>query len=214
MKLKMKTPLLFFLVACISSLSFGQIRIAPEIGANLSSYTSKYELGNTAFTNTSQYLLGFRAGVALDLGITDHIALQPGFYYNLGKTKDEVTFLGSTYSETTSIHGFQLPVYLMLRTGGSDQGHFFVGVGPVFNWNLSGSQEGNNIKRELDFGNDTSDDIRSFELGASATAGFKLKMGAFVRAYYNLGLSNLSPNDNNNHTLRSNSFGLSLGYFL
>lgn|SRR5690554_399698 len=213
MKLKFKLSIVALFSICLGTYSYGQIRLAPEVGANLSNYTSKYEIGNSTYSNSSQYLLGARAGLALDLGITDHIAIQPGFYYNLARTKNEVTFLGSTFTETTDIHGFQLPVYAMLRTGGSDSGHLFVGVGPVFNWNLSGTTKGNNIEREMDFGNDSSDDLRSFELGASATVGFKLQMGAFVRAYYHLGLSNLSPIDDNNSSIRSNSFGLSLGFY-
>ncbi|HTO37024.1 MAG TPA: porin family protein [Brumimicrobium sp.] len=213
----MKISIAAFLIICIGSFSYSQIRIAPEVGANLSSYASKYDFNNSTISNNSKYQLGARVGAILDLGINDHFAIQPGVYYNMARAKDEITFLGATFSETSTVHSLQIPLYFMFRTAGSDEGHLFVGVGPVFDWNFGGSVKGGNSKRDLEFGNNSStDDMRPLDFGASATIGFKLEMGAFVRAYYNLGLSNLSPkdNNNNNHTLRSRSFGLSFGYFL
>ena len=220
--MKMKISIATLLVICLGSFSYGQISIAPEIGANMSSYVSNHKVGNTTSSYNSEYLLGVRAGVVLDFGITDFLFIQPAVYYNMARTKEEYYFLGKN-TVTMTVQSLQIPAYLMFKTGPTDGGNFFVGIGPVLDWNFAGKIHtetelfNTSSKRDMKFGKDgdNNHDMRSIELGASATLGFQLEFGMYIRAYYNLGLSNLSPKGSfDEDTRRSRSFGLSFGYFL
>lgn len=220
--MKMKIAIAALLIICSGSFSYGQISIAPEIGVNMSNYVSKHKVGNTTSSYSSEYLAGVRAGVVLDFGISDFLFIQPAVYYNMARTKEEYYFLGKNTS-TMTVHSLQIPAYLMFKTGPTDGGNFFVGLGPVLSWNFAGNVNTESellnlsVKRDINFGNDGNNDhdMRPIELGASATVGFQLELGVYVRAYYNLGLSNLSPKDSfDEDSRRSRSFGLSLGYFI
>lgn len=221
--MKMKFLIAGLFLIGLGSVSYGQISIAPEIGANMTNFTSKTTVGNTTSSYDSQYLLGFRAGAVLDVQLTDYLFLQPAVYYNMAKTKEEYYFLGEN-TATMTVHSFQIPAYIMYKTGTTDSQNFFVGVGPVLGLNFAGNVNtynqllNLNTKTDLTFGNDASnnDDMRVMELGASATVGYQFNLGLYVRAHYNLGLSNLNPKDNSNTdtSRKSSSFGLSIGYFL
>jgi hypothetical protein len=49
------------------------------------------------------------------------------------------------------------------------------------------------------------------ECGGNAFAGYKINNGVFVKASYNMGFSNLTPEDN--VSLKTSYFGLRIGYF-
>ena len=52
---------------------------------------------------------------------------------------------------------------------------------------------------------------KGIEFGAGVIAGYRLASGLFINAQYNLGLSNVSPEDNSK--MKNKYVGFGIGYF-
>lgn len=195
--------------------SFGQISFAPEVGMNMSSFTTKISGAGATLTNSTTYQPGVRAGIVMNISLGSTFAVQPALYYNLARTKDEVGFLGFSTETKTSIHGLQLPVYFMYKFHDIGPGRIFAGIGPVFSLYLAGNTKAGSVSEDIKFGDDPKeDDMKSFDLGGSANVGYEFSSGLFLRAYYNFGFANLAPGGDKDYSERSRSLGISVGYFL
>lgn len=224
----MKTSLFSCILALVGQCAWAQLKIAPEIGANLYKQTSKVSsplTGNTT-VKTTDYQLGARAGAVLTIDIDKHFSIQPGLFYVLGRTKrhDRTPGRWGTYYDTyitQLIHAAQAPVYAVYRTGAEGKGHFFLGLGGYFTFHIGGWREyegplptfalhvveKNNLKFEGDY-----PDLRRFDFGPSLMAGYQLACGLYVKGQYDHGLANIGAPSGGWSTLKSTSFALSLGY--
>ena len=195
--------------------SFGQISFAPEVGMNMSSFTTKISGSGATLTENGQYQPGVRAGMVMDISLGSMFAVQPALYYNLVRTKDEMSFMGLSAETKTTIHALQLPVYFMYKSHDIGPGRIFAGIGPVFSLYLAGNTKSGSVSEDIKFGDDPDkDDMKSFDMGGSVNAGYEFSSGLFLRAYYNLGFANLAPGGDKDYSSKSNSFGISVGYFL
>src|SRR5690606_10576384 len=106
-----------------------------------------------------------------------------------------------------------------------DDHHFFFGIGPSFNYAISGNfkQEYTNtlngkslVKRydyTLPIGYDkVNDKLRPFDISANVTIGYEMPAGLFFRAYYGLGLLNVAPGGDSDNCFRNSGGGLSIGF--
>jgi len=105
-----------------------------------------------------------------------------------------------------------------------NEGRFFIGLGGYMAVAFSGHNKftettgGVSTDRtdDLKFGNDApSNDIRRFDFGGQANAGYLLRSGIFFRAMYQAGISNMLPQGNRTTgeaTLRSTNITASIGY--
>lgn len=211
----MLKKLLFPVLMLTATTGFGQISFAPEVGMNMSSFTVKSSVLGSTITSSSDFQPGVRAGIVMDVSLGDAFAVQPALYYNLTRSKNEITVLGLTSKTTTTIHGLQLPVYFMYKSSDVGPGRIFAGIGPVLSLYLAGNSKTGDVSEDIKFGNDPKeDDMKSFDLGGSANVGYEFSSGLFLRAYYNLGFANLAPGGDDDYSVKSNSFGISVGYFL
>lgn len=216
----MKRLFLLPVLLLAAGTAFGQIQIAPEAGVDFSGFTGKFKSSNTTVIQHSTYQPGIRLGVNVNLGVTENFLVQAGFFYNIARSKNDVDIFGYTLTQKMTVHRLQIPVYLMYRSSSANEGHFFAGLGPIFGMNFAGRIKSSNEQvyksHNMKFGDKLSDgdDMRSSDVGVSATLGYQLGSGLFVRGYFNLGLTNLQPGGDNKNTLKSRSVGFSLGYFL
>lgn len=211
----MLKKLLLPVLMLTTTAGFGQITFAPEVGVNMSSMALKVVTPVATFNDNSKYQPGVRAGVAMDIALDENFSVQPALYYNLLRTKNEMSALGITSSTNTSVHGLQLPIYFMYKSHEVGAGRFFAGIGPVLSLYLAGNTKSGSISEKMNFGNDPAeDDMKSFDFGGSANIGYELSSGLFLRLYYNYGFANLAPGGDKNYSARSHSLGLSVGYFL
>lgn len=208
------------------------IKVGPELGATYNTMSQKIN-GESRETN---FQVGFKIGAVADIQFNDYFFLQPGLFLSVNNGTESYAekFYKTGAGTPTSEHDrrnyqttyVQLPVYAMYKTGKEfDDPHFFVGIGPSFNYAIGGrfKQEftntlnGTPITKRYDYsiplGNDrVQDKLRRFDLAANVTIGYELPSGLFFRGYYSIGLLNVAPSGDKDNCFRNSGFGLSLGF--
>lgn len=214
----MKKNLLISALVLCTTIAFGQIQFAPEIGLNMFSQKQKYDVMGLNGTESGKILPGARIGVAMDIPIGTHFAVQPGLFYSLNRTEFE-DYLINGVNITHTIHAIQLPAYFLYQSGESGEGRFFAGIGPYLSYAVAGKIKTDvpligASDQDMEFGDDNDDDQHAFDIGGSVTIGYELPMGLYFRGGYNLGFANLQPQGDNDNSLKNRSFAISVGYFL
>lgn len=225
----MKKNLFVGALMITSSVAFAQMKIAPEIGATMYSHASKLSIAGQSVTGTSDLQPGGRVGGVLDITIADHFSLQPGVFYTLNRTKSEssttVGSITSSSKSTTMLHAVQVPVYVLYKSGEEGSGRFFGGIGGFISYNIAGTEKietsgsvggttaGTSVSNKMKFGNEAGDNLRPLDYGPSATLGYELGSGLYFRGHFNYGLANILPQGNSDASVKSMTFGISVGYF-
>lgn len=217
---------------CSVALAQPSFKIGPEAGITYNNMSQRID----GINRGTDFQLGYRAGAAVDLQLSNHFFLQSGLFVS-GLNGSESfyesrSFTGAgtpiSFSDRRqySVTYLQVPVYAMLKTGKEyDDPHFFFGVGPYFaagiggnfkqtySTSLNGVERPENYDYALLFGNDRDkDQLRAFDLGAGATLGYEAPFGLYFRAQYSIGLLNVAPSGNADNEFRQQAFGLSVGY--
>lgn len=121
----------------------------------------------------------------------------------------------------------ELPLYLVYNSF-SETGGFFGGVGPVVSYGIGGKEkytvtstfggstqtatESSKVKFDgKENAQDEDAHYKGIEFGAGVIAGYRLSNGLFINAHYNLGFSNVSPEDNTK--IKNKYVGFGIGYF-
>jgi len=212
----MKKILLFSSAFILMSTTvFSQIRLAPEVGLNISSLRSEVD-GTKA---DPAWKAGLKVGAAVDLELTEHITFQPGLYYSVKGGENEYTIFGVKNTTTFMTRNLEIPLNIVVRTAGHGEGAFFAFAGPYFGFGIGGTIENEDIlvhtTDDIDFGSDKSDHLKSFELGLNIGVGYELPGGLFVRGQFGTSLANLSPEDQAGDPKNFNTvIGASIGYMI
>lgn len=208
-----------------------QISFAPEIGLNLANMHGKdKDSTGTEVKDDNKLKLGVKVGVNANIPVGDHLMIQPGLFYSIKGYKNEqsVSLLGLTFEskDNVTLHNFEIPVNVQYMFNDPGEGRFFVGVGGYVSIAFSGQDKASfsalgvseDTTIKFKFGNDApSNDLRRFDFGAQANAGYLLQSGIFFRAMYQAGISNMLPQGNRTSgeaSLRSTNITISLGYQL
>lgn len=231
-KLLLSIAIIF--TAGASAMAQSSVRIAPELGVTAVTMLQKVN----DYTYDSRYQAGFRIGGVAEIPVGNKFYFQPGlglmfnngthstFNYNYST---EAGIPGS-YHDDRYYHIISLnaPLYFVYKTGRYfDDPHFFVGLGVFLNANVGGRfvQDYNTVLN----GNDriahydraayigytyTKDDITVWDLGPTATIGFELPIGVYVRGYYNIGLLNQAPGNKDGDMWHNMGGGISIGYMI
>ncbi|WP_439698445.1 porin family protein [Mucilaginibacter sp. AW1-7] len=226
----MKILLYFLLLSCSSLAAFAQLpSIGIKGGVNFSTMQASGTQANVvAGTNTianSGSITSFNFGVFVDVKL-GHFSLQPAVNFT-GKGGTFNGFTGtlpngsvSQVSTKYNLYYVQVPVNLVYHVP-FVVGEFYVGAGPFVGMGVYGrkklSADNNNngthtviaSSDKITFGDNG--DIRSDEYGAGAIAGIKLKGGLLFNLNYDLGLSNIAP-DQAGNTFKNHVFGASVGF--
>ncbi|WP_194777375.1 porin family protein [Pararhodonellum marinum] len=131
--------------------------------------------------------LGFTAGLLYNYPLNEKINLQPALNFVKKSWRDELENLSTGDLEKTSvnINYLEIPVQLVFH-GGNEKG-FFVGIGPSFNFGLSG-------KRKVEFNGSSTTSDYAFGSGVGEEAPFTLAINAMVG--YSFGNFNINLNFN------------------
>lgn len=210
----MKKLLLLSVVIIGISIGVNAQRIGFTGGASFSNYKAKVD-GESDNGNSKT---GLTAGLLVDISLSDHFSFQPALNFVQKGTKDEQTLAGITEKVSLTTNHLEIPLNILYNTNG-DAGNFFIGAGPSLAFGVSGKwkyeDNTSSLTEDVKFGNnEDEDDMKGLDLGANFLAGYCFPNGLFVSANYNLGLSNLAPGGNSDATLKSNYFGVKLGYLL
>jgi Outer membrane protein beta-barrel domain len=188
-------------------------RIGFTAGTIFSNYTAKLD-GETDNANS---VTGITAGVLLDLPLSKNFSFQPALDFVQKGTKDEETYMGITEKYKLTNNTIELPLNFLYNSSGHN-GNFFIGAGPSFAFSLSGKvkyDDGtDSYSEDIEFGSSDDDDLKGLDFGANFLTGYRFLNGLQISAHYNAGLSNLSPGDSGDGTLKSHYFGIKLGFVL
>lgn len=171
-----------------------------KAGLNLSHIST-----NDADINSEKSMLPtFHVGVVADYAISNRFSIQPQLLLQGKGTK----IAHEGHSDKYSFTSLDLPINFLYRSKG-----FFVGGGPNLGFNLSGKVKSDEAGEggDIEFGTDPGQ-IKRFDFGVNALAGYQWKSGLFFSANYTLGVANWS--NVSGSTWRNNILGVSLGYML
>jgi len=206
--------ILFFcsIILCMYADSMAQFRLGPtgSMGINRQIYKSNSYRYEGLFKNR----LGYQVGVITDLILTPSLSLQSellyarrGGYYKLEKAN-------ITEEYTTDLGYVTLPVCLTYKLD-LKSAYVIFGAGPYLGKLLHSNHtyKSNDINIEngaLRVGSDyNTDQIKPWDAGLKLKAGFELKKGFYMVAYYDISTADINPNFT---VTRNKTLGIQFAY--
>lgn len=171
-------------------------------------------------------LLGYHAGVNIQIPIAPQFYFQPGLLFSIKGAKNTDDVLGNTYTSTTKISYIEMPLNLVYK-GALGNGFVMLGFGPYVGYGIGGEVkiEGGSVtvENDIEFTNtvETGDELlipyyKAFDVGGNIFAGYEISQGLFVQMNAQLGMVKINPEDkrisDDKTSVKNTGFGLSLGY--
>lgn len=221
----MKTRLISLLMIFMLSASFAMAQSKMSFGVlggvNFQNLNGKYSNGDKM---ENDMLLGYHAGVNIQIPIAPEFYFQPGLLFSTKGAKGSYTFLGTTYTSTTKISYLEMPLNFVYK-GALGNGFILVGFGPYVGFGIGGKEkiEGGSVTVENDikFKNtvESGDDgtyYKAMDAGANIFAGYEMSSGIFLQLNTQFGMLKINPEDkripDDQSSVKNTGFGLSLGY--
>ena len=208
MKTKLFSLILIFILS--GSMAFAQGPVGSKTsfavlgGVNLQNLNGKDVSGNKL---ENDMLIGFHAGVNLQLPVAPEFYFQPGLLFSTKGAKISTTSYKLTYIE--------LPLNFVYKALVGN-GYFMLGFGPYVAYGIGGTDI--EFKKTVETGDsDAIKYFKPFDAGANLFFGYELPAGLFLQVNTQLGLLDINPVDNritgdNKSTLKNTGYGISLGY--
>lgn len=120
-----------------TTLATAQMRpaIKVEAGANFANQTTK--IGDQS--QDGKMMIGYRAGVGVEFGITDGFYVNPGLYFLSRGHKGEATeLLGAKVDNTLWLHNVEIPVHVGYRAAVAPGMAVSIQAGPWFSYGFLG----------------------------------------------------------------------------
>ena len=120
-----------------TTLATAQMRpaIKVEAGANFANQTTK--VGDQS--QDGKMMIGYRAGVGVEFGITDGFYVNPGLYFLSRGHKGEATeLLGAKVNNTLWLHNVEIPVHVGYRAAVAPGMAVSIQAGPWFSYGFLG----------------------------------------------------------------------------
>ncbi len=224
----MKTRLILFTLTFIlaSSVAFSQGNESSKAsfailgGINLQNLNGKDMNGDKL---ENDMLVGFHAGVNVQLPVAPQFYFQPGLLFSTKGAKNTESSITGTYK----LSYIEMPLNFVYKAPVGN-GYFMLGFGPYVAYGIGGKAiyEGEAVSLETDIefkkvvesGDPlTTVYIKPFDAGANLFFGYELAGGLFIQMNTQLGLIDINPKDNrisgdDKSTLKNTGYGLSLGY--
>jgi hypothetical protein len=202
----MKKLVMFVAGACVAGFAFGQATFGVKGGINPSVWNVK--IGDDK-EDDYKSRIGFHLGAVVDFAISESFSIQPQLLFVNKGSKEK----HGDHDDKILVNALDIPVNFLYKTA-AGSGKFFIGGGPNLGFNLSaqikGEHDGEMEKEKLEIGSNAGQ-LRAFDFGINALAGYEFSNGLFLSANFTPGIANLSNAANT--TARSSYFGLSFGYF-
>lgn len=188
-------------------------------GVNFQSLNGKDADGDNL---DNDMIIGYHAGVNVQLPIVPEFFFEPGLLFSLKGAKGTTGPITGTYK----LSYVELPLNFVYK-GLLGNGYVSLGFGPYLGYAVNGKAEFESgsvsLDTDIEFQNeiDASDPLttiyfRPFDAGANIFAGYEMEAGLFLRFNAQLGLLNIYPEDNRfdagDTRIANTGFGLSLGY--
>ncbi|MGZ6519723.1 MAG: porin family protein [Bacteroidia bacterium] len=187
-----------------------QTTIGVTAGASFANVTIK-----SGFISASpKSKTGITAGIVIDAPLSTNFNFQPAlnFVQKGYKIKDDVG------TETVNFNYLEVPLNFVYTTERNEG--FFIGAGPSVSYGLSGKDKikysGGSMpddNQKIKFGSGA-DQVKAFDFGANAVAGYKFNGGFMVSGNYNLGLTKINNDDGSGDAgaIKNKYFSIKIGY--
>ncbi|HEX2919625.1 MAG TPA: porin family protein [Bacteroidales bacterium] len=212
----MKIYVVTFLVFVFAvGLVYGQeTRVGMLAGINFQNLNGEDGSGDKLENNL---IIGFHAGANILMPISPEIYFQPGLLFSTkGAANDD------TQDIKYKLNYVELPLNLVYR-GQLRESYVLLGFGPYAAMAVNGKVDFDNVSRDIEFTNKvesgdplTTPYMKRFDAGANIFAGYEFSGGLFFQLNAQLGLLNLTPQDErllgNESIVKNTGFGLSAGF--
>lgn len=198
----------FLLIFLSSSLhSNGQLTFGLRAGVNFANVNIETE----GLSISPDNRVGLTLGGLLNIGITEKFSVQPELQFTQKGYNFEFEFI-EIIKQKISFNYFEVPVLAKYKFGeGAISG--FIQGGPSFGYALSGNAEsctnGDCDSETFEF--DDNDGFNRFDLGLSIGGGLSLGK-LFVDLRYNLSVTNLSDDTDDEEKIKHKGFQIGVGY--
>jgi len=170
-----------------------------KAGLNLANVKSKF--GDETETGDSKP--GFHVGAYANIPFSENLSFNPELLYSAEGSKDEE----SGEKTTMKLNYLQLPLLVQYNASG-----FFAETGPQVGLLLGAKNKWE--YEDEDGEEDIKDELNSTSFSWAVGAGFRTTSGLGIGARYNLGLSNLVKDGDDDFKVKSNVIQISLSYTL
>lgn len=209
-------------IAIAQSTDKGKISFAVLGGVNFQNLNGKDNNGDK-LTNTM--LIGYHAGMNIQIPIAPEFYFQPGLMFSTKGAKNSYGTLTGTYK----LSYVELPLNLVYK-GALGGGFVVVGFGPYLGYGIGGKSSvisgSTTYEKNIVFKStvNSGDDLftayfKSFDAGANIFAGYEMGGGLFLQLNAQLGLVKINPADSRiiqvyseKLSVKNTGFGISLGY--
>ena len=206
---------LFFAAIALVATSFAaQAQINPriEVAANIARTVAKDANGSDV--NGLKIHPGFRAGLAVEIGIASGIYIAPGITFRQEGNKQEVTTNQKTETVSNTLNYISVPVTLGIRIPLSEGLAVSAEFGPTFSYGVSSSVRTlagikGGIKSAYDAFKEKQ--YNRFDMGINASAAIDFSK-IYVRLGTDLGMVNSFKEATDKLSSKNTSFFLGLGY--
>jgi hypothetical protein len=198
-------------VACFA-IANAQASFGLHVGGTLASMENK--ANGITYKGDSRF--GWKVGAVANVPLAETFAFMPQLNVLSKNSKLEMSESGYTAKESTNLTYVELPLNFVYTSNG-----FFAGVGPSIGFGMGGKVKyeetgSQSVETNVKFDGkkDASDNnyhLKALDFGGQVIAGYKLPSGLFFNVHYNLGFSNISPD--NSVTVKNKYFGFGIGYF-
>lgn len=197
-----------------------RISFGIRAGVNFQNFNGKDSEGDKL---EYDMIVGFHAGVNVEIPVATDFVLQPGLLYTMkGTETDEEGGTGKI-----KVNYIELPVNFIYKPV-LGNGRLLLGLGPYIAYGIGGQVEfsgsGIDFEQDIKFESDLSESqllddefyIKPFDAGANLLAGYEFGFGISFQLNAQLGLLKVNPGydgDSDDETsVKNTGFGISVGY--
>jgi len=195
-----------------SKISFGILG-----GANFQNLNGKLSTGDNL---ENDMLLGFHAGVNVQIPLAPEFYFQPGLMFAVKGAKS-TPFEGNDFTSKTKINYIEMPLNMVYKAA-LGNGFFMLGFGPYVAYGIGGkviTEAGSvTVENDIEFKSEAgileSPVYKPFDAGANIFVGFEMASGLFLLLDTQFGMLDINPDrgTNDKSTSKNTGFGASLGY--
>ena len=211
---KIMKKLFFVAVALVATSFAAQAQINPriEVAANIARTVAKDANGSDV--NGLKIHPGFRAGLAVEIGVASGVYIAPGITFRQEGNKQEVTTNQKTETVSNTLNYISVPVTLGIRIPLSEGLAVSAEFGPTFSYGVSSSVRTlagikGGIKSAYDAFKEKQ--YNRFDMGINASAALEFSK-VYVRLGTDLGMVNSFKEATDKLSSKNTSFFLGLGY--
>ena len=197
---------------------------AGYLNGTMKNHVEATVLGKTITNDTTVSMgSGFFVGGSYNVELIGGLGVAPGVYINYLSRKDEDTFLGAKFTNTTNMLDINVPIMIDYKLTFGDDFAVFAFVGPNIRFGLSANSKTVNdktddvVKDDLYVKEDGETDanvMKRFDIGLMFGAG--VQYNSFrLQAGYNMGLLDrcaYKDDSNSKIDMKANNFFVGVGY--